>query len=198
MRNAESNLRIWFLLVLLMALVTSCASPDAVSRPVTQYEAEKWWQEIYEKSNCPTIQKTVDECEASELIRSQEIRLAAGEVVETSDVRTWNSKEAKVIRKTFDQETLAYCFLSANLSRTFDSDLDAFADSISYSYPCYWFPALSEEDAAAGAFLGHLNPDGTIGLSPFERCTQGFPLFDDPARYSQCMDREDYGSEPTW
>ena len=184
-------------------LVAGCGvlSSSPEETPFTSLEASTWFDDNEAFSDCPFPDLIDTACKATAQLRSQDVTLEPGMVIEQypyaspSDVSPPPIKrvEVKVAQKV-------WCFVVRDYERWESDSYSDGGERVSYSYPCFALgPDLNEE---LSFLVGYLEPDGSLSQSRREVCRHKFPGDSNWDNYNTCWEASTTADilteEPTW
>ena len=184
-------------------LVAGCGaeSSSPEDAPFDQADADKWFAETQEFSDClfPDLPDT--RCEATAQVRSKEVTLQPGMVLEQYEPMIPTDDSPPPVRSveiTVPQSI--WCFVVRHYSRWPGDEWTDAGDGVSYSYPCWALGPNSNE--GLDFLVGYLEPDGGLSQSRMDTCRYRFPGEANRDGYRECWDAATTADilteEPTW
>lgn len=178
----------------------SVETPEQAGRGNSALLAGKWFSNVYGVP-CSSPNDEARECVMRTLLETRVIELKPGDYTEVVNVPTLLGDGGTVERYDITQPTNVWCFKSEDFSRTinvFGNEKEV-SQSTTYSFDCYFLNDLDRDGDPFAIYMGSLLPDGTIGLTPSDRCRLEFGYgFENLEASSKCREAAEQKTEPDW
>lgn len=185
--------------LMLASTLAGCSSESAdpyADAPFTSAEADAWFDEVYVKEDCPFPDDPETMCTTQTRVRTTEVVLEPGEVVDQSEPilpADMSPPPAELV--TIQEQQSVWCFVFRYYDRSTGS-LEEGEERVTYAYPCY---ALGPNPNNLKPYVGELRKDGSIGESVLNTCRRMFPGDRDDLLFFECMTANGMvEEEPTW
>ncbi len=178
------------------------AEPKAVDgSEVSAQQAEDWFMAVYGVPCSKPDDKTKD-CDSRRLLETRSVQLLPGDYTEKVDVFPSSGEGPTVERVDIARPTNVWCFKTKDFSRIVYefSDNQDYSENTTYSFACYFLSDSNNDGEIFPIFfMGHLLPDGSIGLNPSDKCRLQFGYgFDDIEASSKCSESAEQKVQPDW
>ena len=175
----------------------SAQPAGAYGSEISALQAEEWHLEFY-GAPCSNPNDKTQECRMSTLLESRSVQLRPGDSTEFLDQ---SGSEVKSQQADVNLPMNVWCFKTKDFSRSVyesSGEIEFFEDT-TYSFSCYFLRDTDGNGDVSSDYMGNLLPDGSIGLSPTDKCLieSGFGL-DDLDAYAPCPESAKERIEPDW
>jgi len=179
----------------------SAESMGLAGSEILAQHAQDWFMGVYGVPCSKPNDKTKD-CDIRTLLETRSVQFQTGDYTEIVNMSSLSTDAPSVDRKTFTQPTNIWCFKTKDFSRVvYDfTDVKNYSENTTYSFKCYFLGDRDNDgEISPTLFMGNLLSDGSIGLSPTDKCRLEFGYgFDDFEASSKCRESAEQRTEPDW
>jgi len=176
-------------------------SMDVDGSEISAQQAEDWFMGVYGVP-CSKPNDKTKECDIRTLLETRSIQLLPGDYTERVDMFPTSGVGPTVERSDITRPTNVWCFKTRDFSRIVYefTDEKEYSEDTTYSFDCYFLSDIDNDgEIFPTFFMGHLLSDGSIGLSPIDKCRLESDFgSDDLDAYAPCPESAEQKIEPDW